>query len=137
MQAPATLVALAGGQGAAAPYWPALPLNSTASLRQRRAFRSQTCNTGLGMSNLTRREREVLALIVGGKSTKQVAAELGIAFRTAVTHRYRLHTKLHVRNVVELISKAAKMGLIDPFQQDESHAPPSPNNALQECWRGR
>ena len=75
------------------------------------------------MSNLTRRERQVLTLVVGGKSTKQVPAELGIAFRTAVSHRYRLHTKLHGRNIAELINKAAKMGLVDPFQQAESPDP--------------
>ena len=62
---------------------------------------------------ITPREREVLALIAAGKSSKQIAAELGIAFRTAVCHRYRLYQKLKVHTNVELTRAAMRMGLVD------------------------
>ncbi len=36
---------------------------------------------------LTGREREVLALIAQGRSTKQIASDLNITFKTAACHR--------------------------------------------------
>ena len=62
---------------------------------------------------LTPRERQVLTLIASGKSSKQIAAELGMAFRTAVCHRYRLYRKLRVHTSVELTRAALRMGLVD------------------------
>jgi DNA-binding NarL/FixJ family response regulator len=58
------------------------------------------------------REREVLALIALGKSSREIAMELGIAFRTVVCHRYRLYQKLKVHTSVELIRAAMRKGLI-------------------------
>ena len=62
---------------------------------------------------ITPRERQVLALIVSGSSSKQIAAQLGMAFRTAVCHRYRLYQKLKVHTNVELTRAAMRMGLIE------------------------
>lgn len=62
---------------------------------------------------ITPRERQVLALIAAGKSSKQIAAQLGVAFRTAVCHRYRLYQKLNVHTNVELTRAAMRMGLIE------------------------
>lgn len=64
-------------------------------------------------AGITPREREVLALIAAGKSSKQIAMQLGMAFRTAVCHRYRLYQKLNVHTNVELTRAAARMGLIE------------------------
>lgn len=66
-----------------------------------------------GENGITPREREVLALIASGKSSKQIAAHLGIAFRTAVCHRYRLYQKLKVHTSVELTRAGLRMGLIE------------------------
>lgn len=66
-----------------------------------------------GLAAITRREREVLKLIASGKSSKQIAAELGIAFRTAVCHRYRIQTKLNVHNIADLTRAALRVGLIE------------------------
>lgn len=62
---------------------------------------------------ITRREREVLALIAGGQSSKQIAAQLGMAFRTAVCHRYRIQKKLQAHNTADLTRAALRMGLIE------------------------
>ena len=66
-----------------------------------------------GGENLTLREREVLRLIASGKSSKQVAGELGIAVSTAVCHRYRLQTKLNAHNTADLTRAALRMGLLE------------------------
>lgn len=65
-------------------------------------------------NGLTTREREVLVLIASGRSTKQIAEQLGIAFKTVVVHRYNLHTKLNVHKAVDLTRVAIRMGLIEP-----------------------
>jgi DNA-binding NarL/FixJ family response regulator len=41
----------------------------------------------------TARELQVLQLICDGCATKEIAARLGISFKTAVCHRYRLMEK--------------------------------------------
>ena len=60
----------------------------------------------------TTREMAVLRLICDGLSTKQVAAQLGIAFKTVVTHRANLMTKSGAKNVVQLVDWALKNGLV-------------------------
>jgi DNA-binding CsgD family transcriptional regulator len=53
--------------------------------------------------SLTRREREVLSLIVRGFSSKKVAAKLGITFKTVATHRTHLMEKLGVHETASLV----------------------------------
>jgi FixJ family two-component response regulator len=52
---------------------------------------------------LTRRELEVLELVVVGKMNKQIAAQLGAAEKTIKVHRGRVMEKLAVRSVAELV----------------------------------
>ena len=75
------------------------------------------CDTirGEGNMGLTAREREVARLIAGGHSSKQIAADLGISFRTVVCHRFRIFQKLGVSNTAELVGQAVRMGLVDFF----------------------
>src|SRR5260370_38043287 len=50
--------------------------------------RSQNGTNGKnGHGRLSKRECQVLRLIVDGKSSKEIATDLGISFKTAVTHR--------------------------------------------------
>jgi len=65
--------------------------------------------------DLTPREREVARLIATGHSSKQIAADLGISFRTVVCHRFRIFKKMGVTNTAELVGAAVRMGLIDFF----------------------
>lgn len=52
---------------------------------------------------LTQREREILTLIAGGLTTKEIAAKLFISIPTVETHRSNLMTKTGARNVAGLV----------------------------------
>ncbi|MES2412479.1 MAG: PAS and helix-turn-helix domain-containing protein [Pseudomonadota bacterium] len=56
-------------------------------------------------TELTTREREIAQFLVNGKSSKQIAIELGIGFRTIESHRARLMRKFGVSSSSELITK--------------------------------
>lgn len=62
--------------------------------------------------SLTRREKQILNLVLQGKSNKDIAEELTKSVRTIETHRYNLMNKLEVKNLAELTYKARQMGLI-------------------------
>ncbi len=61
---------------------------------------------------LTSRERQVLQLIAEGKSTKDVAALLGVSVKTAESHRSRLMQKLDIHETASLVRYAVKRGLV-------------------------
>jgi DNA-binding NarL/FixJ family response regulator len=63
---------------------------------------------------LTSRERQVLQLVGEGKSTKEVAASLGISTKTAESHRTRLMQKLDIHETASLVRYAIRRGLVQP-----------------------
>lgn len=63
---------------------------------------------------LTLREKEVLQLIVQGKSNKEIASLLEISVNTVAVHRARLMDTLGVHRTAELVLYAVKHGLIPP-----------------------
>lgn len=62
-------------------------------------------------AGLTKREREVLALIVAGKLNKQVGGELGISEITVKAHRGQVMRKMKARSFAELVTMAALLEL--------------------------
>ena len=62
--------------------------------------------------HLTERERQVLQLVVEGKSNKEIALMLGISPKTVSVHRTNIMSKLDVQNTVELIRYAASNPLV-------------------------
>ncbi len=64
--------------------------------------------------SLTERERQVLVLIAGGKSTKEAAMALGISYKTADSHRSRILEKLGVHETASMVRYAIRSGLIEP-----------------------
>jgi DNA-binding NarL/FixJ family response regulator len=65
------------------------------------------------LDKLTVREREVFELTVSGRSTRDVAAELGISPRTVETHRARILRKLDAHSALDLVRLAASWGMLD------------------------
>ena len=63
---------------------------------------------------LTPRERQVLQLIAEGKTTKEVAALLGVSVKTAESHRMRIMTKLSIHETAGLVRYAIREGLVRP-----------------------
>jgi FixJ family two-component response regulator len=59
---------------------------------------------------LSRREREVMALVVSGLLNKQVGSELGISEITVKAHRGKMMRKMNARCLPELVNMAAKLG---------------------------
>lgn len=51
------------------------------------------------LSRLTPREREVLGLLVAGRTSREIADELGVLHKTITLYRSRLHKMLGVRDV--------------------------------------
>jgi len=62
--------------------------------------------------DVTPREKEVLELVAGGRSTKQIADKLKISIRTVESHRINMLKKFDVSNTAELIKRAIELKLI-------------------------
>ena len=75
-------------------------------------YRHSQSDTVDPYGTLTPREREVFHLVVEGKTTKELAKQLGITVKTAENHRARLMFKLGVHNTAELVRYAARKGLL-------------------------
>ena len=54
------------------------------------------------LAELTDRERDVMRLVVEGRTNKLIADELDISVRTVEVHRARVFEKMEVRSAVEL-----------------------------------
>ncbi|OXG04881.1 LuxR family two component transcriptional regulator [Flavobacterium araucananum] len=78
--------------------------NSSASLELKQ-------NLGEEMM-ITKREKEILTLLLSGKGNKEIAEALDISKRTAEVHRFNLMKKLKVKNLMELSNKAAEYSLL-------------------------
>ena len=67
-----------------------------------------------GPDVLTARQREVLRLVAGGKSTKEIAFLLNLSVKTVETHRAQIMERLGIRDVAGLVRYALRTGLIPP-----------------------
>ncbi|MEO9571833.1 MAG: response regulator transcription factor [Polaribacter sp.] len=61
---------------------------------------------------LTKREKQILSLVLELKNNKDIAEELSISKRTAEVHRFNLMKKLEAKNLQELTTKAKEYHLI-------------------------
>jgi DNA-binding NarL/FixJ family response regulator len=95
-------------------------------LQRHRSFRSPSLETpaphgrsdaqgeeGAGdWGDLTPREREIVQLVAEGRSSKEVAAVLGISVKTVESHRTNVMRKLRIRSVSQLVRYAVRNGLV-------------------------
>jgi DNA-binding NarL/FixJ family response regulator len=64
-------------------------------------------------ASLTVRERQVVQFIAQGLSTRQMATRMGVSERTVETHISNVYNKLRVRTRVQVLHRAAGLGLVD------------------------
>ncbi len=62
-------------------------------------------------AGLSRREQEVMALVVSGLLNKQVGFELGISEITVKAHRGHMMRKMQARSLPDLVTMAARLGI--------------------------
>lgn len=71
-------------------------------------------------NHITPREHQVLRLLCEGYTSKQIAKELTISFKTATCHRSRLLEKAGVKNTVLLLRWAMRYGYIPVDSREQS-----------------
>lgn len=64
-------------------------------------------------AGLTRRELEILQLIVEGKSNKEIAAQLDLSINTVAVHRANIMDALGIHKTAELVVYAIRNGLVN------------------------
>ena len=95
-------------------------------------------------SALSRREMEVMTLVVTGLLNKQVGFELGISEITVKAHRGRVMQKMNAKSLVDLVNIAAKLGIptrhasplqnMEPVASSPRERPHSAgNNSVSYC----
>ena len=74
----------------------------------------QRVGAGAGDDPLTPRQREVLKRVAEGRSTKEIAFDLGLSVKTVETHRAQIMERLGIRDVAGLVRYAMRTGLVPP-----------------------
>jgi FixJ family two-component response regulator len=90
--------------------------------RAARQERTMVAEARRRYESLTKREREVMRLVVSGLLNKQIAGELGSSEVTVKMHRGQVMRKMKAQSLVQLIRMAEKVGIT-------SEAPPPTDNA--------
>lgn len=62
--------------------------------------------------HLTRREKQILRMVIDGKHNKEIADFLGKSLRTIETHRFNIMKKLGVNNAIDMVNKSVKENLV-------------------------
>lgn len=89
------------------------PSAATAAVEEAVSQAAAAAATG-GSVRLTKREVEVLTLVIEGKSSKEVADHLYVSKRTVDFHLANIYQKLNVTNRVQAFREATRRNLI-PF----------------------
>jgi two-component system invasion response regulator UvrY len=69
------------------------------------------------LSTLSPRERQIIIMVVNGRSSSQIGVELHLSPKTVATYRSRLMAKLRVSDVAGLVRLAVRFGLVDGDEQ--------------------
>ncbi len=93
-------------------YLGGAPMAASVAVKVLQMFRLQTKAGKNEFIDLSGREKEILALLVKGKSYKAVASECFISIDTVSTHVRHIYEKLHVHSKSEAVAKAINQKLI-------------------------
>jgi two-component system response regulator FixJ len=80
--------------------------------KERRLSQARKYQIQAMYARLTTREREVMRLVVAGKSNKQIASALRVSPRTVEVHRARVMEKMESHSLPELINMAVVCGIL-------------------------
>lgn len=76
------------------------------------------------IAQLTRRERDIVAILIGGALNKEVAHQLGLSVRTVEMHRANALAKLKVKSIAEVVRLADVAGYSPPMGLDPAKLGP-------------
>ena len=62
--------------------------------------------------NLSKREKEILRMVIDGKQNKEIADTLEKSVRTVETHRFNIMKKIGVNNAIDMVNKTVKENLV-------------------------
>lgn len=79
----------------------------------RRPERVRCSELAARLNTLTRREREVMDLVVAGKRNKVIAYDLGTSQRTVEIHRGRVMEKMRARSLPELVRVSVNLKAVE------------------------
>lgn len=65
----------------------------------------------LNYGSLSKREKEVMALVVGGKPNREIAESLGISPKTVEVHRARVMSKMRSASLPDLVQQASRLSV--------------------------
>jgi DNA-binding NarL/FixJ family response regulator len=82
--------------------------------RRDRTFSRSSWEERSETQGLTTREVEVLNLVGGGWTSREISGQLGISPKTVENHKQRMFAKLGVQNQAHAVSVAMRQGLIRP-----------------------
>lgn len=88
------------------------PMTSSVATKVLQMFRLQNSGTTNEFVGLSSREKEILALLVKGKSYKTIATDCFISLDTVSTHVRHIYEKLHVHSKSEAVAKAIRQRLL-------------------------
>ncbi|MFH0821531.1 MAG: LuxR C-terminal-related transcriptional regulator, partial [Pseudomonadota bacterium] len=94
------------------------PVSRDTALRLKGILEPNSRRDRIQYDTLTRRQREVMHLLVLGLSYKAVGSKLSISPRTVEGHRNEIMKVLELTNTVELTRYAARLGLIEPGRRE-------------------
>jgi two-component system invasion response regulator UvrY len=86
------------------------------SASMRDALNARTSSQALAddlLAELSIRERQIMELVVRGKTSADIAGLVGLSAKTVETYRSRLMSKLNVADVTGLVRLAVRCGMID------------------------
>lgn len=92
-------------------YLGGAPMTASVAVKVLQMFRQQTAGK-TEFIDLSDREKEILALLVKGKSYKAIAADCFISIDTVSTHVRHIYEKLHVHSKSEAVAKAINQKLV-------------------------
>jgi DNA-binding NarL/FixJ family response regulator len=84
------------------------------TIDRRRTVLDETTKEAYALRSLSAREREVMILVVQGRTSKEIARVVGVKPTSIDTYRSRIMAKLDVDDLCALVRFAIRHGLVQP-----------------------